>query len=143
MDYELIYIISSKFSEKEAEGKFEEIREILKKNKVLILKEDHWGKKKLAYPIKKNSQGYYNLIEFSSGSDQIKNIDKQLKLNEDIIRFLIVKKEVVKKQPKSLFKRESKKTVKKEKIIKKEEIEPEKIDKKIDKILEEDITNQV
>lgn len=56
-----------------------------------ISKEDLWGNKDLAYPIKKNAKGYYVHFEFETDPAVAKDLDKNLKVEEDIIRYLLVR----------------------------------------------------
>ena len=67
---------------KEIEGKIKKIGKIDKK--------ESWGEKKLAYPIKKNQNGFYYFFQFNTQPSEIANLDKYLKLNENVIRHLIV-----------------------------------------------------
>jgi len=55
-----------------------------------IDKKESWGEKKLAYPIKKNQNGFYYFFQFKSQPSEITNLDNFLKLNENIIRHLVV-----------------------------------------------------
>ena len=75
----------------------EEVREaILNKVKEVvatdgeIVKVDTWGTKKLAYPIAKFTEGFYVLVNFKSAVDVPKEIDRNLKINENVIRHMIV-----------------------------------------------------
>lgn len=68
-----------------------ELLEGVKKNFDRLDKEDFWGERDLAYPIKHQQKAYYAHFEFSSGPKNISSLDKSLKLNEDILRYLIVK----------------------------------------------------
>ena len=56
-----------------------------------IGKEDAWGVRDLAYPIQKQSKGYYIHFEFQTDPAIAKTIDKNLKVEEDIIRYLLVR----------------------------------------------------
>ena len=56
-----------------------------------IQKEDLWGPRDLAYPIKKQTKGYYIHFEFQTEPDIAKGIDKTLKLEEDILRYLLIR----------------------------------------------------
>ena len=137
MDYEFVYILIPKFSEKEARTKAKEVSDLLKKRGAKILKEDFWGKRELAYPIKHFEEGWYILVEFSSEPEKIREIDKALKLEEDIIRFLIIKKEkkeAVKEKISKVTEAEEKKKVKKTTATKK--IGLEKLDEKLEEILD-------
>lgn len=56
-----------------------------------VSKEDIWGIRDLAYPIQKNSKGYYAHFEFETDPQIAKGLDKILKVEEDIIRYLLVR----------------------------------------------------
>lgn len=62
------------------------------KEKVKSKKEDLWGEKELAYPIKKQTKGFYVHLEIEAQPQASKDIDKTLKVEEDIIRYLLVRK---------------------------------------------------
>jgi small subunit ribosomal protein S6 len=55
-----------------------------------ILRKETWGKRTLAYKINKNKKGYYSAIYVSSTSDALKVFDRNLRMHQDIIRFLIL-----------------------------------------------------
>ncbi len=93
MNYELVYILSPKLSDNDAEKKAQDFNQQIKENTTEIVLEDFWGKKDLAYPIKKLEQGYYVLLQFKAERENIKKIDKKLKLEDEIIRYLLIKKD--------------------------------------------------
>lgn len=62
--------------------------------KASAVKESLWGMRDLAYPIKKQTKGYYAHFEFETEPQIAKGLDKILKVEEDIIRFLLVRNEV-------------------------------------------------
>lgn len=97
-DYEIVYIIHP-----DLEGSIEKITERIKKvvedHQGEVLKEENWGKKKLAYPIKKNSVGIYQFLTARMESIRIKDVERILKLLEEIIRFIIVAQEEAKESP--------------------------------------------
>ena len=68
------------------------ITDSIKKNKGKILKEDNWGKRTLAYPIKKHREGIYYKLNFSIGSLLIETLNRTYKLNSGILRTLIIKR---------------------------------------------------
>ena len=65
------------------------VKEIVEANGQ-IDKIDAWGNKKLAYEIKKFTEGYYILMNFTASIDVPKEIDRNLKINETVIRHMIV-----------------------------------------------------
>jgi small subunit ribosomal protein S6 len=56
-------------------------------------KQDLWGNRGLSYPIAHQTAAFYAHFEFQSEPQNISNLDKNLKLNEDVLRFLLTKKE--------------------------------------------------
>lgn len=68
------------------------IADSIKKNKGKILKEDNWGRRTLAYPIKKHREGIYYKLNFSIGSLSIETLNRTYKLNSGILRTLIIKR---------------------------------------------------
>ena len=87
--YELtvIFPLTLKEKEKAREELKKEIEKVAK-----IEKETDWGEKKLAYPIKKNERGHFYFYELKTSPEKIKALEGWLKLNENILRYLIVLK---------------------------------------------------
>lgn len=56
-----------------------------------VVKEDLWGVRTLAYPIKRKTSGYFAHFEISADPRDIKGLDKSLRVEEDILRFLLVR----------------------------------------------------
>lgn len=93
-NYELMIILSSQLDE-EARGEFlSKVQDILKKKKGKVDGIDKWGKKKLAYPIKKQTDGFYSLINLTADSAAVKELDRVLSISDEVIRFSIFKKDV-------------------------------------------------
>lgn len=69
-----------------------ELLDGLKKKFDKVIKEDLWGVRDLAYPIKKQTKGFYAHFEIEADPQIAKGLDKILKLEEDIIRYLLVRK---------------------------------------------------
>ena len=65
--------------------------DILKEKGAKIVHEEHWGLKRLAYPIQKKSTGFYHLIEYTAEGDLINGLEVAYKRDEKILRFLTVK----------------------------------------------------
>ena len=89
-NYETVFIMTPVLSDeqmKEAVGKFQKI---LKDKGAEIVHEDHWGLRKLAYPIQKKTSGFYHLIEFKSEGPLVADLEVAFKRDERILRFLTV-----------------------------------------------------
>ncbi len=89
-NYETVFIMTPVLSDeqmKEAVGKFQKF---LKDKGAEIIHEDHWGLRKLAYPIQKKTSGFYHLIEFKAEGSLINDFEVAFKRDERILRFLTV-----------------------------------------------------
>lgn len=64
----------------------------LKKSFEKVDKEDLWGVRTLVYPIKRQEKGYYAHFEMQADPKNIKGIDKTLKTEEDVLRYLLIRK---------------------------------------------------
>lgn len=101
MNYEVLYIIPAKYSETEIEELNKKVPAVLEELGATVIRIDNWGKRKLAYHIKHFRYGYYTLIIFSAPGEVLEKITQRLNLNQDIVRFQIVK-EVVQGKRKSV-----------------------------------------
>ena len=87
-NYETVFIMTPVLSDeqmKEAVGKFQKL---LKDKGAEIVHEDHWGLRKLAYPIQKKTSGFYHLIEFKAEPKVIEKLEINYRRDERVIRFL-------------------------------------------------------
>lgn len=86
--YELTLILPDSATEKTAAKLLEDT---LQKSGGSIAKKDSWGKKDLAYPIKKKPSGFYAFFEVDLEPNQAADLQNRLKLNEEVLRYLLVK----------------------------------------------------
>src|SRR5262245_42193555 len=91
--YELMVIYSPNLTEDEQRQQFQQVEELLKHENARINWVDHWGKRKLAYLVKKQRQGIYDWFYFELDPSRIAEIDRKLKMSEVILRFMIIKME--------------------------------------------------
>lgn len=88
-NYELVYVVKPNSDEEVREAILNKVKEVVATDGEMI-KVDTWGTKKLAYPIAKFTEGFYVLVNFKSAVDVPKEIDRNLKINENVIRHMIV-----------------------------------------------------
>ncbi len=88
-DYELVLII--KGNENKTPEVLGKIKELLSSKNIKINKEETWGLKKLAYPIKKEATGYYVILNITCDYPNLNAIEKSLQINEDLLRYRIFK----------------------------------------------------
>jgi small subunit ribosomal protein S6 len=137
--YELLYLVAANYTEDELAPVKEKVKELIKKASGQITAEDSFGKKKLAYPIKKNHQGYYLLFEFDLEGENLKELDKNLTLTNEILRHMIAKKpiraQVTNKKPR-IARPKAEVVDAKAAEADKDKIKLEDLDQKLDEILE-------
>ncbi len=88
-NYELLYIIHPDL-EGTSDKVFEKVAGFIKKNEGEITSQEDWGKRKLAYQIKKNDFGVYILVNFTAESTKVAQVENSLRLSEEILRSMIV-----------------------------------------------------
>jgi len=90
--YELTYIINTALEETARKELVEKFTELIKHNGGEIEKVDEsWGKRRLAYPINDMLEGYYVLTTFKASGEKNKEIQRNLEINDMILRYLIIK----------------------------------------------------
>ena len=90
--WETLFIIHPDFVE-QRQDIINRIKDIVESKEGGILKVDEWGLRKLAYPIEKKTHGYYVLIEFFGLAELPKELENFFRIDERVIRFIIVKLE--------------------------------------------------
>lgn len=102
--YELVFIMRQDISSSDVDKIVEEFSTIARDNGAEIMKTEYWGLRSLAYNIGSNSKGHYVLLGLKSGDSAIKEIERKMKINEDVIRFLTVKVEEIDQNPSPILK---------------------------------------
>ena len=90
-NYYLTLVLKADMDEKERKTLLDSMVKKLVGEDGKIEKEDLWGSKDLAYPIKKQTKGFYAHYEISADPKNAKGLDKTLKVEEDILRYLLVR----------------------------------------------------
>lgn len=90
-DYEVTYILRPSLEESDVEARVNAIAEIVKNQSGEVTGTERLGKKRLAYEIDDVREGNYVVMQFTSDAAASKELDRQLKLHEDVLRALIVR----------------------------------------------------
>jgi len=93
-NYEGVFIFAPALKEEKQEKHLQEIASSITSRKGEIVKQEHLGKKQLAYPIGKNREGNYYILDFKAPSEIISNIKDECKLIPQLLRFMVVVKTV-------------------------------------------------
>ena len=90
-DYELVSIISPEVDEEGISKMIEKLDKSISSRGGTVSETNNWGKKKLAYPLKKFMEGNYVLTRFKLEPKSINEVEAEIKASEDILRHLVVK----------------------------------------------------
>ncbi len=105
-DYEVVYIFDPQLTEEQIQEKLERYHGLLKENQGEITASDHWGRRQLAFPIRKQTSGDYVVVQFRSPTQALPEFERLLKLDENLLRYLIVLHEGEPTAPMSIATRE-------------------------------------
>ena len=94
-NYEGVFIFSSDLSGEASKGALAQVQDLISKSGGRVDGLQDWGKRRLAYKIGKKHEGHYVLLNFQMDSNQTKKLEQSLRLNENVVRFLLVNKDAL------------------------------------------------
>lgn len=106
--YEVLFILSPQIAEEEATALITEFRGVAEKTGATLKNEEAWGRRRLAYPINKSTEGNYHLFIFESDGS-LGELDRRMKNSDRILRHMIVRTDLDLKRADKLAKRNPKK----------------------------------
>lgn len=89
-NYESVVLINAALEDEQIEATISRILEVLTTNGGEIVEVDKWGRKRLAYPIKKAKSGYYLILRFKAPTQLITTLERNYRLDENIIRYITI-----------------------------------------------------
>jgi len=89
--YEHVMIARQDISNAQAEGLMEHFGTVLADNGGTLLDSEYWGVKTMAYKIKKNRKGHYAFLRTDSPSDAVHEMERLMRLHDDVLRVLTIK----------------------------------------------------
>ncbi len=89
-NYELMILFDPNLQEEDVKALLDKIRQTITTNQGKIIKTNQWGKRKLAYEIKKFQEALYAIIDFELEPELIANIENSIRFEEKILRYLLV-----------------------------------------------------
>ena len=101
--YEIVYIARPEISENDVEKINKEFAKILEKSGGKVLKTEYWGLRSFSYEMKKAKKGHYSLIGVESPPPAIKELERNMRLHENVIRFLTVRVSKISQEPSSIM----------------------------------------
>ena len=91
--YELALVVNAKLEDEERLSTVEKVKGLVERFNGTITNVDEWGKKRLAYEIQKMKEGFYYFIQFDAETSAPAEIEKHVRIMENVIRYLCVKQE--------------------------------------------------
>lgn len=98
--YELMVVLVPSLTEDQQKKAFESLEEMVSFGGGKIVSSDMWGKRELAYPIKKQVEGIYTILQVELPTEGPAGLEKQLLINEQVMRHLLIKTKIIKKTSK-------------------------------------------
>ncbi len=92
-DYELMVILDPETEERTVAPSLEAFLEVIRKDGGTIENLDIWGKRRLAYEIKKKSEGIYAVVNFTASPEATAELDRQLRLSEAVMRTKVLRQD--------------------------------------------------
>ena len=89
--YETLFVVKPTLTEEEINLQIAKIKDTLAKEGCELLATNDMGMRKLAYPVEKNLRGYYTILFYKANGNSITEIERNLKISEDVIKFLTIK----------------------------------------------------
>jgi small subunit ribosomal protein S6 len=92
-DYELGFILNPEVSEEEVRSSLDRIEQIVANYGGQIFKVNHWGRRRLAYPIERHRDGYYIFIDMNVTPETVTEIERTLRVSEKVFRHMMKKRD--------------------------------------------------
>lgn len=105
--YETVVIARSEITQAQADAAADAAVTVIETDGGSVQKREYWGLRPLAYRIKKNRKGHYILLGLDAPSAAVQEMERQLTLNEDVLRFMTVRVEEINEEPSAILSRKA------------------------------------
>jgi small subunit ribosomal protein S6 len=102
--YESVFIARPDITPDQVEGLSESFKTIVSENGGKAINDEYWGLRSLAYRIKKNRKGHFVLINLDAPAAAVHELERNMRLNEDILRFITIKVDALEEGPSIMLK---------------------------------------
>lgn len=89
--YEAFFILDPDMTDEATAGVNDKLKDVVTGNGGMVISHVPWGKKKLAYPVRKHTRGHYVLMEFSGDPSLVAELERNMRLDERVLKFITVK----------------------------------------------------
>ena len=101
--YEHIYLARQDVSPQQVEEMTNNFTEVLTQGGGKVTKNEYWGLKSLSYRIKKNRKAHYSLLNIDAPAPAVAEMERQMRINEDVIRFMTVRVDELEEGPSAML----------------------------------------
>jgi small subunit ribosomal protein S6 len=105
--YETVLIARNDVTQQQVEAVADQVAAVLEADGGAVQKREYWGLRSLSYRIKKNRKGHYMLLGLNAPPASVKEIERQLGLNEDVLRFMTIRVDELDENPSAILARKS------------------------------------
>ncbi len=105
--YELVFIIRQDIASNDVDRITDEFSKIITDNGGSLIKTEYWGLRNLSYEIDNNKKGHYTLLGFDASHDVVLELERKIKLSEDVIRYMTLSVDSISKDPSAILKSNS------------------------------------
>ena len=91
--YELCFVVNAKIEDEEREKAVARAKHLIERFGGTVSNVDEWGKKKLAYEVQKQTEGFYYFIHFDAESNVPALVEQDVRIMDNVLRFLCVRKD--------------------------------------------------
>lgn len=101
--YECVLIARQDISAPQVEALADTFTQVIDEHHGKVTKREHWGLRSLAFRIKKNRKGHYVLLNIDAPAPAVHEMERQMRLNEDILRHMVVRVEALEEGPSAML----------------------------------------
>ena len=101
--YEHIFLARQDVSPQQVEELTNTLTSVIDQNGGKVTKNEYWGLKSLSYRIKKNRKAHYSLLNINAPAPAVAEMERQMRINEDILRFMTVRVEELEEGPSAML----------------------------------------
>ena len=127
--YENVFITRQELGDKDINGVISNLTGILKKSNASVMHTEMWGLRNLAYKIDKNKKGHYVMLQNEADGAAIKELERNMRIDENIIRFLSLKIDSISQEPSIMMKKTFEPRVEKNSLGNEKEADSKKLQK--------------
>jgi small subunit ribosomal protein S6 len=89
--YEELFVLRPDITDEEIAPIVDQLTGVITAESGTVDKEERWGVRKLAYRVQKRNEGYYILLQFTAGSQTVKEVERRLRVNDAVLKFITVR----------------------------------------------------